>query len=29
MCVGRGGGGWLAAMLGVGADVGYEGFNQK
>ena len=25
MGVGRGGGGWLVAMLGVGDDVGYGG----
>ena len=25
MGVGRGGGGWLVAMLGVGGDVGYGG----
>ena len=27
--VGRGGGGWLVAMLGVGGDVGYRDVNQE
>ena len=27
--IGRGGGGWLVAMLGIGGDVGYGGCEQR